>query len=564
MKLTVRKKLLYGFATVLILLILVTSLAFLEFIYINNEYSKMIDDRLTKIELGTNVTLSSSEEVQYLLNYLISSEDIDIDNMEGSREKFHKNVEELLAITIHEQAKELIQEIIDAEQAYYDLAQTIIEHKKDHNVQAYNYALANQLDPVLIRLKGAEYSLLNYQHVNLQQGAEEVFKQTLYAAIILISIGALAIIIGVIVAMRISQSITRPVKLIAEAANQVAEGDLTIEEVQIKNKDEIGQLATSFNRMVENIRNLIGQINQTVEQVSTSSEQLSATAQETTASTNQITHAIAEVANTAEIQSKSTEESAKSIEDIATGTQHIAQSIARTAQNVSDTTNYANQGNENIVKLSQQMNVIHETSQEIQAVMNTLEKRSQDIGKIIEVITDIAEQTNLLALNAAIESARAGEHGKGFAVVADEVRKLAEQSKESAEQISQIIAQVQLDSESAYNMSKRGTEEVENGRELLDETGQSFRKILTAIEDINEQIQDISAVSEEISASVQDVDLHMNEVTRMSQETHKYTEEIAASAEEQLAAMEEVTSSVTSLADLAESLRLEMEKFKIK
>jgi methyl-accepting chemotaxis protein len=114
------------------------------------------------------------------------------------------------------------------------------------------------------------------------------------------------------------------------------------------------------------------------------------------------------------------------------------------------------------------MRLIHDTVQDLSKVIRGLGERSKEIGEIVAVITKISSQTNLLALNAAIEAARAGEHGRGFAVVADEVRKLAEQSAQSAQQISELITHIQKETLNAVQSMDQATKEVQSGLDVVD------------------------------------------------------------------------------------------------
>jgi methyl-accepting chemotaxis protein len=389
----------------------------------------------------------------------------------------------------------------------------------------------------------------------VQNETKNIFSMTII--VILLS----AIIIS-IVAFFFIRSITRPISSLIRSTDKIINGDLT-ENIATNRKDEIGQLASSFSHMTRNLRELIYHVSSTTEHVASSAEELMASAEQTNSATNQIATAIQEVASGAEIQGKNTEESANAVNEMAIGFEKVADTTSNVAESALDTTRQAMLGNELLLKVIDQMKSINTSTNETNVVIKELNNKSTQISKIIDVITGIADQTNLLALNAAIESARAGEHGKGFAVVADEVRKLAEQSRQSASQIANLIQVIQQDTLEVVEMTNKGATEVVKGMELVDETGKTFDEILKSIENVSSEIQEVSAISEEMSANVEQVNSSIAEVTRLARLSVETTGEIASASQEQLASMEEVATSSSSLAKSAEELRELVGKFKV-
>ncbi|NHN28943.1 methyl-accepting chemotaxis protein [Paenibacillus agricola] len=359
-----------------------------------------------------------------------------------------------------------------------------------------------------------------------------------------------------------STSITKPILQLTALAKLAAGGDLT-KQVNVKDKHEIGQLAASFNEMIQNLRILIQQVGTNSENLAASAEQLTASATQTSQATEQVAFITEEVAMGTEKQVKSLQESAESIQDISEGIQMIAtnaQSVSTTALQASNKTE---QGNLAIGTAIQQMESMHSNVNGLAIVIKELGVRSQEIGQIVGAITSIAYQTNLLALNAAIEAARAGEQGKGFAVVAGEVRKLADQSSKSAQSITDLIEIIQEKSANAVISMDAGIREVDGSLKAVQTAGDAFNEIQHSIKQVTTQIEEVSISSQQMSVNAGRVVKAFETIMQVSDMTASGTQNVSAATEEQLATMEEITSSATLLSSMADELQSVISNFKV-
>ena len=376
-------------------------------------------------------------------------------------------------------------------------------------------------------------------------------------------IALFGILISIAACWILATKVTANIVVLTKQAQRLASGDITVTDIHINSKDEIGELALAVTSMASNIRSLITDIVQTAEQVAASSEELTASAEQAAHASVQVASSINEVAQGTENQLHAVSQTTVAVEEMYTNIQHVVANAKTVAATSDKTASAAGEGSKAVITAINQMNVIEATVSSSSEVVAKLGERSKEIGQIVDAISSIAGQTNLLALNAAIEAARAGEQGRGFAVVAEEVRKLAEQSGQAAKQIAEMINEIQVDTTKAVVAMNNGTREVKIGGEVVNKAGQSFTQIELLVEQVSKQVGEITNSIQQMNSGSQKIVVAIQDINKITKITSHETQSISAATEEQTASMQEIASSSHALANMAEDLQKAIRKFSV-
>ncbi|MFX3636454.1 MAG: methyl-accepting chemotaxis protein [Candidatus Pristimantibacillus sp.] len=387
---------------------------------------------------------------------------------------------------------------------------------------------------------------------------QDKLDQLLWKSIIISAALIIASMLLVVVLVRLA---LKPLKQLAKVSAMAAQGDLTLT-VPVTSGNEIGQVALAFNDMITSLRHLTANIRSTSNEVTESSVSMQESAEQTSHATQEVAEAIQEVAAGADAQLHSLQECQRAMTEMTIGIQRIAESSATVSEMAADTTELAVAGEAVIDRTASQMKNIEASVSDTVVTLEELEQMNGQIGNILAMIGEVAKQTNLLALNASIEAARAGEHGKGFAVVATEIRKLAERSKESSEQIGDILNGISSRTGEAVVSMRQTVIGAREGSNVSQQAGDSFRAIMEAIREVSGQVQEVSAASEQMSAGSEEISASLDQLESIAVQSSNQSQRVAASSEEQLASMQEVASTSVQLRSLAGVLNEELSKFK--
>ncbi len=356
----------------------------------------------------------------------------------------------------------------------------------------------------------------------VRQNVEARLQEMLYS---ILGITLLVLVVISVAGMLLTGTLLRPLRLMKDNLDDIAagEGDLT-RRLAVTSNDELGELATSFNRFVDKIHGLVRQITEMTGQLNGLVSEVSSQAQRSESAMERQRHETDQVATAINEMSAAAQEVAKSAHGASVAAQQTDEQ-GRTAKRVVDGS----------------IRQIHALVDDIRKSGTSLDSLQQDVSSIVSVlgvIRSIAEQTNLLALNAAIEAARAGEAGRGFAVVADEVRALASRTQQSTQEIQGMIDRLQHGTQEAVSAMRRSSEAGDGTSTQANEAGLSLSTIgelIATINSMNAQIasaaEEQTAVAEEINRSVHQIAGAVESVadeTRQSAQTSRSLAELGS------------------------------------
>jgi methyl-accepting chemotaxis protein len=379
--------------------------------------------------------------------------------------------------------------------------------------------------------------------------------------IFMLALAAVGLLAALALGIIISRSISKPIKHLTGAAQQLATGDLNVSVTSVNAKDETAILNNAFVKMADSLRGLVTGINEDSNTLNMASRELKNASNDTGKSAHEVAKTMEELARAASEQATQTNDAVESINVVAELVRHVSNEIGSISVESKKVAQSAQLGQESTNDVALEMLKIYDMTKEVTRVIEELDKSSVEISSITTVIQNIAEQTTLLALNAAIEAARAGEQGLGFGVVATETGKLAEQSKQAAQLIESLINRMSKRSRQVVQTMSNGMKMVESGKNMAANATTTFENIFDQLNHILQQIDLVAVSAQKMATRNEGMIGIITNIAALSQESTASTEEVSAATEEQSASVEQVNTLANNLATISDKLQQSIAQF---
>ncbi|MDD6794781.1 MAG: HAMP domain-containing methyl-accepting chemotaxis protein, partial [Clostridiaceae bacterium] len=458
-----------------------------DYIYSYQYFSNIIDD------IHENISVIKINELKARDEYLSEYEE----NIKKSNSIVLEKIAEYNSTENEEEEEIYINNIEKHYGEFYDIVIKNLETYKNELDKDDNGAYKSQ-EEIENSLYENIIAITDYLNTWADSDMEDINKQKVHLLVFLLVVIIVCATIFVTYSIIVAKLFSTEVNEIKRALEEISKGDLTIS-LDCHNKNEFDEMKSYINILSQNINNIVLGLKNKSSHIEDRTLDLSNTSSDLSSSMKNVHEVIENISEGTEEQASDMEAISNVLAVFSKNIEEFTNSLSYLDANSINVIEIAKTGNTKIDDLSVSFNTFGELVKSFINKISTLSNTVEEISGITNLINDIAEQTNLLALNASIESARVGEAGKGFAVVADEIRILAEQSRESATNITNLINHVSIETKEIVNDGHEVAQKINYSKTIIGESVNSFKQIVKEVNNFAEKVYDLSKVFKSIN-----------------------------------------------------------------
>ncbi len=481
-----------GFGLLIVMMLAMVAVGFMGLTSVSNSNKQLIERDWVKADAANTLSSIALANGRRTVEILTAPTDAHRAQMRaeigGGRDAFIKAFKTLQDMVELPEARALLKQAEEA-RGRYVISQAkfnslVDEGRLEEAATELNGHTLRELNAVQVSVD----ALAQAEHRTVIENGTRAAAEAQTARLILLALGGFGLLCGLVLAVRITNSIVRPLMAAVQVAQAVAAGDLT-SRVEVRTSDETGLLMQALKDMNQSLSAIVSNVRGSTDAIATATSQIAA--------------------GNLDLSSR-TEEQASALEQTSASMQELAGAVK---QNF-DSGKHANELAESASQVALKGGAV---VAEVVHTMEAINTSSRKIADIISVIDSIAFQTNILALNAAVEAARAGEQGRGFAVVASEVRSLAGRSATAAKEIKGLI--------------DASVDNVSQGCTLVEQAGSTMDEIVVSVRRVADIMGEISLASQDQTQGIEQINQAMVQMDQVTQSNAALVEEAAAAAQ---------------------------------